>query len=280
MAQSKLTKTTVQAMLNKGEGVASQVGLGVDIVEVARMEKILKRTPRFAEKMFSSEECEYARKKAKPAAHLALFFAAREAVVKALGCGFAGIGRNDISISHDRAGRPVPVLSGRAAEIAAEQGIVEIQLSLSYTHQVGVASAVAIKSTDRPRPNKKRDPMAELKQQFKEMRAMLSEMDARISEQEAKAGDLRESQAESLDEERGKARQMPRPDSAGDGAWDSARDDKQDAVTDEVGGGLASAASAESSGGAKASIEDSARDSARDSAWDSAGDDKRDAVTD
>ncbi|MDR3037590.1 MAG: holo-ACP synthase [Coriobacteriales bacterium] len=155
-------------------------GLGVDIIEIERMERVLARTPRMRERVFSQGERAYAQAKARPVVHYALFFAAKEAVLKALGTGFAGMAFTDVEVDHDRYGRPVPVLRGRAQEIAQAQGVVEMQLSLSYTHAVGVASAVAIKEQDRPRKDEKVDPRAELARQFKEMRAMLDDMDERI----------------------------------------------------------------------------------------------------
>ncbi|MDR2108381.1 MAG: holo-ACP synthase [Coriobacteriales bacterium] len=188
MARSKRTEATVNAVIRQGKGATSQAGLGVDIIEIARMERILQRTPRFAQRVFSEEERRYANSKANPAAHYALFFAAREAVLKALGRGFAGIGYADVEVSHDRFGRPVPLLHGAAAALAVEEDVVEVQLSLSYTHQVGVASAVAIKASDRPRLDKRHDPMEEISAQFKEMRALLDDMDARIKEQQAGEG--------------------------------------------------------------------------------------------
>ena len=156
------------------------VGLGVDIIEIDRMEQALTRTPRIRERVFSEQERSYAQKKARPAVHYALFFAAKEAVLKALGTGFSGMAFTDVEVDHDRFGRPIPILHGRAQKLAEEQGIVEIQLSLSYTHSVGVASAVAIKDEDRPRKDKKIDPRVELSRQFKEVRALLDDMDERI----------------------------------------------------------------------------------------------------
>jgi holo-[acyl-carrier protein] synthase len=155
-------------------------GLGVDIIEITRMERVLERTPRIRERIFSEAERAYARGKARPAVHFALFFAAKEAVLKALGTGFAGMAFTDVEVDHDKYGRPVPVLHGRAKEVAAQQGIIEMQLSLSYTHAVGVASAVAIREQDRPRKDEKVDPRVELTRQFKEMRALLDDMDERI----------------------------------------------------------------------------------------------------
>jgi hypothetical protein len=71
-------------------------------------------------------------------------------------------------------------LHGQAKRLAEEQGIVEIQLSLSYTHTVGVASVVAIKEQDRPQRDNNADPRVELARQFKEMRAILDDMDERM----------------------------------------------------------------------------------------------------
>jgi holo-[acyl-carrier protein] synthase len=151
-------------------------GLGVDIVELDRMRTVLERTPRFKERVFTAAEREYCERKAKPWVHYALFFAAREAVLKALGTGFAGIGWSDVEVLHDEAGKPLVTLHGAAAELAESQGIVELALSLSHTHSVGVASAVAIKSEHRPRPKfEKVDPKAELTKQFKELRSLLDE---------------------------------------------------------------------------------------------------------
>jgi holo-[acyl-carrier protein] synthase len=160
----------------------SAVGLGVDIVEIDRMERVIERTPRFLARVFSEGERAYAWKRARPAIHYALFFAAKEAVLKALGTGFAGMQYTDVEVIHDEQGKPLPLLHGHALEIANEQGIVDMQLSLSHTHQMGVASAVAIKDTDRPIKDERRDPHAELARQFKEMRSLLDDMDTRLSQ--------------------------------------------------------------------------------------------------
>jgi holo-[acyl-carrier protein] synthase len=70
----------------------------------------------------------------------------------------------------------VPHLSGRAAERAAELGVVEMHLSLSFTHSTAVASAVAITQEARPRKDEKPDPMAQLAADFKEARALLDQV--------------------------------------------------------------------------------------------------------
>lgn len=157
----------------------AEAGIGVDIVEIPRMEEILRRTPSFATRMFTDEERAYCDAKARPAAHYACRFAAREAVLKALGTGFGeGIGRKDVSVSRNQQGRPSVVLAGRAREVADELGVVEVALSLSRTNQLAVANALAITQEARPKPKaRQRDERSLIAQSFKEARAVLDELD-------------------------------------------------------------------------------------------------------
>lgn len=158
--------------------VDGAVGLGVDIVEVERMRKILKRSPAFARKVFSCEECCYCDATAAPEIHYATRFAAKEAVLKALGTGFSeGIGVRDVEVRRTSKGRPYAVLSGRAREVAKEMGVRELPLSLSYTHTEAVACAMAITDGSVRAQERRRDPMEELSRQFKEARAMLDDLD-------------------------------------------------------------------------------------------------------
>ena len=155
----------------------NSVGLGVDIVEIERMKRLLARTPSFAERVFSPEERAYCDKMASPATHYALRFAAKEAVVKALGTGFSeGIGVRDIEVERAKNGRPFAKLSGRALEIAESQGVRELSISLSYTHTDAVACAMAVTDAAVRASEKRKDPMEELAKQFKEVRGMLDEL--------------------------------------------------------------------------------------------------------
>ena len=158
-------------------GSDGQVGLGVDIVEIERMRRILERTPRFRERMCSEEERAYCDSKAAPEVHYATRFAAKEAVVKALGTGFScGIGPRDIEVKRTSKGRPYVVLTGRAREVARDAGVHELPISLSFTHTDAVACAMAI-TEDSIRASEKRvDPTAELAQQFKEARSLLDDL--------------------------------------------------------------------------------------------------------
>lgn len=153
------------------------VGLGVDIVEIERMRRILEKTPSFARKVFSQAEQDYCNAKANPATHYALRFAAKEAVVKALGTGFTdGIWVRDIEVVRTKSGRPVVKLSGRALEVAQAQGVREMTLSLSYTHTDAVACAMAVTDASVRASEQRKDPMEELAKRFKETRGILDEL--------------------------------------------------------------------------------------------------------
>ncbi len=159
--------------------VDGAVGLGVDIVEIERMRKILKRSPAFAGKVFSDGERAYCDATSQPEIHYATRFAAKEAVLKALGTGFSeGIGVRDVEVCRTSKGRPYAVLSGRAREVAQELGVRELPLSLSFTHTDAVACAMAITESSVRVQEERRDPMEELSRQFKEARAMLDDLDA------------------------------------------------------------------------------------------------------
>lgn len=158
--------------------VAGIRGLGVDIVEIDRMRTALARHPAMKERLFSEAERAYCDRRNRPEIHYAMRFAAKEAVLKAIGTGFRGIRFRDVEVRRDGNGRPVPFLHGRAAQVAAERGVVELHLSLSFTHTTAVAAAVAITQAHRPSPKKlPRDPISDLAVAFKKTRSFLDEMD-------------------------------------------------------------------------------------------------------
>lgn len=150
-------------------------GLGVDIVEIDRMKAALQRRPRLKERLFSADEIAYCDKRSRPEVHYALRFAAKEAVLKALGTGFSGMQFRDVEVVREANGRPVPQLSGAAAVRAEELGVIEMHLSLSFTHSTAVASAVAITDEVLPKREERLDPKAELARSFKQARAILDE---------------------------------------------------------------------------------------------------------
>jgi holo-[acyl-carrier protein] synthase len=112
-------------------------GVGIDLLEIDRLERALRRRPRLAERLFTDAERSYAAEKARPARHLAARFAAKEAVVKALGLS-RGFGLREIEVV---AGEPPTVrLSGGAA---AEAGEREIEISLTHSRDYAAAVAIA-----------------------------------------------------------------------------------------------------------------------------------------
>jgi holo-[acyl-carrier protein] synthase len=111
-------------------------GVGIDLLEIDRLERALERHPRLAERVFTESEREYAAARARPGRHLAARFAAKEAVVKALGLS-GGFGLGEVEVV---AGEPPTVrLSGRAALAAGDR-----KIDISLTHSRDSAAAVAI----------------------------------------------------------------------------------------------------------------------------------------
>jgi holo-[acyl-carrier protein] synthase len=114
-------------------------GVGIDLLEIDRLERALHRYPRLAARIFTEAERDYAGARARPGRHLAARFAAKEAVVKALGLS-GGFGLAQIEVL---AGEPPTVaLSGRAAEAAGGR-----RIDISLTHSRDFAAAVAIVET-------------------------------------------------------------------------------------------------------------------------------------
>lgn len=114
-------------------------GLGLDLCEIGRMEKLLEDA-RFLERYFTKEEIGYIRGRGKGAAQtMAGIFAAKEALAKALGTGIT-FDLKEACVTHDGAGRPAYLLSGKAAELAAGDAFF-----LSITHEGGMAAAVCVR---------------------------------------------------------------------------------------------------------------------------------------
>lgn len=167
-------------------------GVGVDIVAIARMEKILKRSPRFVEKVFWEQERAYCESKAKPAAHYAARWAAREAVLKSLGLGFGkGISYKDVEVLKLPKKRPELILHGELKNYVEKHKIVAIHISLSHTAEHAVANAVSMTEHSIPKKEKKPDPKAELQANFRELKFVLDELDQR---QEAALAELEDTQ--------------------------------------------------------------------------------------
>ncbi|HYH95911.1 holo-ACP synthase [Hyalangium sp.] len=122
------------------------VGHGIDIVEVSRIRQLLaKDRGDFEPAWFTSLEQEIARQRPDLAIFYAGRCAAKEAVVKALGTGFAkGIAPTDIEVQAQDSGAPLVVLSGDALAMANQLGIGRWSLSISHTEQQAIATAIAL----------------------------------------------------------------------------------------------------------------------------------------
>ncbi|MDZ7343039.1 MAG: holo-ACP synthase [candidate division KSB1 bacterium] len=120
-------------------------GIGIDLVEIARLETLLARwSKRFLERVYTPEEIAAAEGRADRAVRLAARFAAKEALAKALGTGVDGnFSWKDFAVRNQADGCPQPVLSARLAERLKG---VKIHLSLSHTEQYAVAVVVLEKS--------------------------------------------------------------------------------------------------------------------------------------
>ena len=120
------------------------VGLGVDICEIARMERAISRHPTFRERVFTPEEVAYCDSKARPAESYAGRFAAREATIKALG-GYRGRLWHDISVTRHPSGAPAVRLDGNAKRRADALGITDVLITFTHEKTSAVAFAVAVR---------------------------------------------------------------------------------------------------------------------------------------
>jgi holo-[acyl-carrier protein] synthase len=111
------------------------VGVGIDVVDVARFEAALSRTPALRARLFTEQE------QSRPIASLAARFAAKEALAKALGAP-AGLQWHDAEVLTAADGRPSFRLAGTVAGRATELGATTVHVSLS--HDAGIASAVVV----------------------------------------------------------------------------------------------------------------------------------------
>ena len=129
-----------------GEGFFSMplLGTGIDIVEVGRIERLFERQgKKFLDRVYTRAEAKYCMAKGKPAIHLAARFAAKEAVAKALGTGFArGVRMRDIEVvAADKKGPPRIKLHGAALKRLESLGAESVLISLSHTKEYAVAHA-------------------------------------------------------------------------------------------------------------------------------------------
>ena len=115
-------------------------GIGFDLIEIERLERVMARRPRLAQRVFSEAELEFAAGRLRPGRHLAARFAAKEAAQKALGLG--GMRMHEIEVEGGGDEPPTLVLRGSAAEAARAAG-VSLSVSLTHSRELAAAAVVA-----------------------------------------------------------------------------------------------------------------------------------------
>ena len=122
----------------------SVLGIGVDLVECARIERSLDRFgEKFLHRVFTGGEIEYSMSMKFPARHLAARFAAKEAVSKAFGTGIGkSMGWRDIDVHKKPSGEPFLVFAGGAEKLAKERGVTNALITLRHSEQHAVATIV------------------------------------------------------------------------------------------------------------------------------------------
>ena len=119
-------------------------GTGVDIIECARIQKVMERDLGFKDKIFTPGEIEYCESKNRNKfQHYAARFSAKEALMKAIGTGWRfGIRFADIEVIHDELGQPHIRLHGKAKELAETERFSKIHVSLSHVKELTTAVVI------------------------------------------------------------------------------------------------------------------------------------------
>ena len=119
------------------------VGIGTDVVDIDRFREVIGRTPSVVRRVFTEGERSVAEARRDAAPTLAARFAAKEAAMKVLGVGIGEVGWHDVEVVRLPSGRPELVVTGRAAALAAEQGVGAWHVSLSHSRLVAQAVVAA-----------------------------------------------------------------------------------------------------------------------------------------
>jgi holo-[acyl-carrier protein] synthase len=124
------------------------VGLGSDIVEIERIEKVLSRVgDAFLNRILTASEKAICDQHNAPHRYLAKRFSVKEAAAKALGTGIAqGVSFQDFRVSNDRFGRPLLSLSGKALQYAQQLGVTDIHVTLSDERHYAIATVILEKN--------------------------------------------------------------------------------------------------------------------------------------
>lgn len=114
------------------------VGNGVDLIEISRIAKAIEN-PHFCERVFTEAEI----RESKMLAHrLAGFFAAKEAILKAMGTGLSNFSWQEIEVRHDSKGAPLLELTGKVRSFLSENRVSRVHLSISHCKEYAVAQVI------------------------------------------------------------------------------------------------------------------------------------------
>ena len=119
------------------------MGIGIDAVEIDRFRRALGRRPRLTERLFTDGERADGTAR-DPPPRLAARFAAKEAVMKALGVGLGAFAFSDVEVVTESSGQPGLVLRGAARQLAIDRGVTGWHLSLTHTDRLAAAVAIAV----------------------------------------------------------------------------------------------------------------------------------------
>ena len=118
-------------------------GLGTDIIKVDRFEKMVAKGRRYLKTIFTESEMNYCESKTRKSEHYAARFAAKEAVLKALGMGWRdGFTFSEIEILNDKLGKPMVFLHGKVEDYFQKQKLKQITISLSHSKENAIAVAI------------------------------------------------------------------------------------------------------------------------------------------
>lgn len=119
-------------------------GLGVDIIEIERIKNAVSHNARILDRLFTENELRDYRSRGSRAETLAGKFAAKEAVVKAMGTGLRGFPWTDLEILPDSLGKPSCIISGKASDTLKSMGITSIMISIAHNRTSAIANALAL----------------------------------------------------------------------------------------------------------------------------------------
>ncbi len=121
-------------------------GIGIDLAKIPRVRQVVERwNERFLRRVFTDEEIAYCRRRRDPIPHFAVRFAAKEAVLKALGTGLRlGVKWREVEVRRERGAAPTIVLSGRCRAVALAKGARKVLVTLTHDGDYALAQVMLV----------------------------------------------------------------------------------------------------------------------------------------